>query len=55
MTTIGNLYAKSIMVRLTNSKQEDRYKSIHITVDYQTSTLPTHKTVNFPFQFNDNK
>ena len=42
--SIGNLYSKSIFVRLTNSKSEDRFKSIHITVDYQTNTVPTHKT-----------
>ena len=41
---IGNLYSKSIFVRLTNSKFEDKFKSIHITVDYQTNTVPTHKT-----------
>ena len=40
----GTLYSKSILVRLTNSKSEDKFKSIHITVDYQTNTLPTHKT-----------
>ena len=45
MATIGNLYSKSILVRLTNSKGEDKYKSINITVDYQINTLPSHKTV----------
>lgn len=44
MTSIGNLYSKSILVRLTNSKSEDKYKAIQITVDYQTSIQPTHKT-----------
>jgi spindle assembly abnormal protein 6 len=42
--SVGNLYSKSIFVRLTNSKSEDKFKSIHITVDYQTNTVPTHKT-----------
>ena len=44
MATIGNLYSKSILVRLTNSKGEDKYKSINITVDYQVNTVPIHKT-----------
>lgn len=46
MTTLGNLYSKNIMVRLTNSKSnEDKYKLIHVTVDYQiTGTLQSHKT-----------
>lgn len=44
MSSIGNLYSKSILVRLTNSKSEDKYKSIKISVDYQTSIQPTHKT-----------
>lgn len=44
MAHIGNLYSKNILVRVTNSKSEDKFKSIHITVDYQTSIQPTHKT-----------
>jgi 3-phosphoglycerate kinase len=66
-TTVSNLYSKSILVKLTNSKSEERlvkkktqkvfnfiklilfiffrYKPINITVDYQTTTTPTHKTV----------
>lgn len=45
MSSVGNLYSKNILVRLTNSKMEEKFKSIHITVDYQTTNIPTHKTV----------
>lgn len=46
MASLGNLYSKSILVRLTNSKGgEEKFKRIHITVDYQvTGTLQSHKT-----------
>ncbi|CAF0952269.1 unnamed protein product [Brachionus calyciflorus] len=46
MSTLGNLYSKNILVRLTNSKSnDDKFKQIHITVDYQiTGTLQSHKT-----------
>lgn len=44
MANIGNLYSKSILIRLTNSKSEDKFKSIHVTVDYQISANPLPKT-----------
>lgn len=38
-----NLYSKNICVRLTNSKCEEKFKNIKISVDYQTQTIPQHK------------
>lgn len=46
MTSLGNLYSKNILIRVTNSKSnDDKFKLIHITVDYQiTGTLQSNKT-----------
>lgn len=45
MTSIDNMYKKNILVRLTNGKTEEKFKKIHITVDYQTTHVPNQKKV----------
>lgn len=45
MSTLENLYAKNLSVRLINTKSEEKLKPIHIRVDFQTIDHPRHKIV----------
>jgi spindle assembly abnormal protein 6 len=39
-----NLYSKNALVRIVSSKpSEDRFRLIHITVDYQAPSIAAHK------------